>query len=213
MLARGYDLAAFETEYGALEQRPAYVAGVWWTGDEDLDWTAEFSDTGRDGVYADDRTFGSGTPDTGENDGMPTDGEPNFNQTDITESDQIGLTGFKLNRIRGAGETDGIVFFTNEQNWPERLYDQFSNPNPSVAFDPTIVNNYNIGFLFASGPFTPRRRPARAVQPGAGLRLEPHGPPGQRRGGAVDLRRQLPVRDAAAAPDRPGVRRPTARSR
>lgn len=154
MLAEGYDLVAFETEYGALETRPAFVAGVWWTGDEDLDWTAQFSDTGADGVYADDRTFGTGEPDTGENDGIPTAGEPNFDQTDITESDQIGLTGFKLNRIRGAGETDGIVFFSNEQNWPERLYNQFSNPDPNVSFDPTIVNSYNIGFLFASGPFT-----------------------------------------------------------
>ena len=154
MLARGYDLTAFEAEYGPLEERPAYVVGVWWTGDEDLDWVAEFSDTGADGVYADDPTFGDGEPDTGENDGRPTAGEPNFDQTDITESDQIGLTGFKLNRIRGAGETDGIVFFTNEREWPERLYDQFSDPSPSVRFDPTIVNNYNVGFLFASGPFT-----------------------------------------------------------
>ncbi len=153
MLARGYDLAAFEIEYGPLETRPAYVAGVWWTGDEDLDWTAEFSDTGADGVYADDRTFGGGDPDNGENDGMPTAGEPNFDQTDITESDQIGLTGFKLNRINGP-VTDGIVFFQNEQEWPERLYDQFSDPSASVRFDPTIVNNINIGFLFASGPFT-----------------------------------------------------------
>lgn len=154
MLARGYDLAQFEIEYGPLEQRPAYVAGVWFPGDEDLDWTAEFSDTGADGVYADDRTFGSGEPDTGENDGVPTPGEPNFNQTDITESDQIGLTGFKLNRIRGAGEVDGIVFFQNESRWPERLYEQFSDDDPNVRFDPTIVNNYNVGFLFASGPFT-----------------------------------------------------------
>ena len=69
MLARGYDLAAFEAEYGPVEERPAYVVGVWWTGDEDLDWTAEFSDTGADGVYADDRTFGGGEPDNGENDG------------------------------------------------------------------------------------------------------------------------------------------------
>ncbi|MEM6286984.1 MAG: hypothetical protein AAF845_07490 [Bacteroidota bacterium] len=154
MLARGYDMVAFETTYGPLETRPAFVAGVWWTGDEDLDWTAEFSDTGADGVFADDRTFGTGEPDTGERDGIPTAGEPNFDQTDITESDQIGLTGFKLNRIRGAGETDGIVFFSNEQEWPERLYEQFSDPDPGVRFDPTIVNNYNIGFLFASGPFT-----------------------------------------------------------
>ena len=153
VLAR-YDITQFEAEYGPLEERPAFLAGVWWTGDEDLDWTAEFSDTGADGVYADDRTFGGGSPDNGENDGQPTAGEPNFDQTDITESDQIGLTGFKLNRIRGAGETDGIVFFTNEQEWPRRLYEQFSSPNPNIAFDPTIVNNYNIGFLFASGPFT-----------------------------------------------------------
>ena len=154
MLALGYDLIAFEAEYGPLDTRPAYRAEVWWTGDEDLDWTAEFSDTGADGVYADDRTFGSGTPDNGENDGMPTAGEPNFDQTDITESDQIGLTGFKLNRIAGSGETDGIVFFQNEREWPERLYEQFSDDSPGVRFDPTIVNNYNIGFLFASGPFT-----------------------------------------------------------
>lgn len=154
MLSLGYDLARFEATYGPLQSRPAFVAGVWWTGDEDLDWTAEFSDTGADGVFADDPVFGTGTPDTGERDGIPTAGEPNFDQTDITESDQIGLTGFKLNRIRGAGPVDGIVFFTNEQNWPQRLYDQFASPDPSVRFDATTVTNYNIGFLFASGPFT-----------------------------------------------------------
>ncbi|GAB5536622.1 MAG: hypothetical protein Rubg2KO_28710 [Rubricoccaceae bacterium] len=155
MQALGYDLVAFELEYGSLENRPAYAAEVWWTGDEDLDWVAEFNDTGADGIFADDDLFGDGgPPDTGENDGMPTAGEPNFDQTDITESDQIGLTGFKLNRIRGSGETDGIIFFTNEQEWPERLFNQFSSDDPNTAFDPTIVNNYNVGFLFASGPFT-----------------------------------------------------------
>ena len=174
MLARGYDLAKFEAEYGPLETRPAYVAGVWWTGDEDLDWTAAFSDTGADGVFADDVTFGSGTADDGERDGRPTDGEPNFNQTDITESDQIGLTGFKLNRIAGAGETDGVVFFQGEQRWPERLYEQFSDPDPAVRFDPTVVNNYNVGFLFASGPFTldvgRRERFSLALAYGSNLR-------------------------------------------
>ena len=155
MQALGYDLAAFEAEYGALEDRPAFRAEVWWTGDEDLDWVAEFNDTGADGVFADDDLFGDGgPPDAGENDGQPTAGEPNFDQTDITESDQIGLTGFKLNRIAGAGETDGVIFFQNEREWPERLFEQFSSDDPNVAFDPTIVNNYNVGFLFASGPFT-----------------------------------------------------------
>jgi hypothetical protein len=150
MLARGYDLALFAETYGPLEERPAYLAEVWWTGDEDLDWTAEFSDTGADGIYADD----DNEPDSGENDGMPTEGEPNFDRTDITESDQIGLTGFKLNRIAGSGETDDIVFFARqERNWPEMLYNQFSSADPGVRFDDTIVTDYNVGFLFASGPF------------------------------------------------------------
>ena len=155
-----YNMEAFETFYGPLEERPAYAAGVWWTGDEDMDWLAEFSDTGADGVFT------RGTPgdaeyippDTGEGDGMPTAGEPNFDQTDINESDMIGLTGFKMNRIRaGAGapttETDNIVFFMNEREWPLRLYEQFSHADESVRFDNPLVENYNIGLVFASGPF------------------------------------------------------------
>ena len=151
-----YNLTDFERELGPLTERPAYVAGVWWTGDEDLDWVAEFHDTGADGIFADPDK--GQAPDTGEGDGMPTAGEPNFDQTDINESDQIGLTGFKMNRIRaGAGapsnETDNVVFFTNQNEWPRRLFDQFSNPDPEVSFDAPLVLNYNIGFLFASGPF------------------------------------------------------------
>lgn len=149
-----YDRARFEQFYGPLEERPAYVAGVWWTGDEDLDWLAEFNDTGADGIFEND----DNPADTGERDGTPTFGEQNFDRTDINESDLIGLTGFKMNRIRaGAGapttETDNIVFFNNEREWPRRLYDQFSDPDPSVRFDDPLVLNYNIGFLFASGPF------------------------------------------------------------
>ncbi|HEX9660183.1 MAG TPA: hypothetical protein VGA18_07770, partial [Rhodothermales bacterium] len=47
-----YDLISFERELGPLEEKPAYIAGVWWTGDEDMDWVAEFHDTGADGVFA-----------------------------------------------------------------------------------------------------------------------------------------------------------------
>ena len=149
VLAR-YDLAAFEDQIGPLEERPAFAAGVWFTGDEDLDWVAEFHDLGADGV--------AGTDDTGEGDGVPTDGEPNVDRTDLEESDQIGLTGFKYNRIRpGAGnpsqETDGIVFFDDGRAWPRRLYEQFTAADPDVAFDEPLATNYNIAFLFASGPF------------------------------------------------------------
>jgi hypothetical protein len=113
-----------------------------------MEWVAEFHDTGGDGVF--------GTNDPGEKDGVPTRGETNFDETDIDESDQIGLTGFKMNRIRpGHGspsqEVDQIVFFDDGKNWPMRLYNIFTNPDS--AFDKPLVLNYNIGFLFASGPF------------------------------------------------------------
>jgi hypothetical protein len=149
-VAQHYDLAAFEAFYGPLDERPAFKAGVWWTGDENMNWVAELHDVGSDGLR--------GTGAEGEGDGIPTAGEPNFDRTDLQESDQIGLTGFKMNRIRaGAGnpntDVDDILFFNDGRNWPRRLYDMFTDPDEARRFDPPLAENYNIGFLFASGPF------------------------------------------------------------
>ncbi len=149
-LAANYDTAKFVAKYGRIQDRPAHRTGIWWTGDEDLDWNPEFHDVGVDGV--------AGTFDAGEGDGIPTAGEPNFDRTDLNESDQIGLTGFKMNRIRaGIGNrdptTDGILFYTDSGNWPQRLFDKFTAPNPAARFDSALASNFNIGFLFASGPF------------------------------------------------------------
>ena len=47
-------------------------------------------DLGADGVGPYDLQYTG--PDEGEGDGMPTHGEPNFDETDKDESDQIGLT-------------------------------------------------------------------------------------------------------------------------
>jgi hypothetical protein len=148
--AARYDLAAFERFYGPIDNRPAFRFGEWWTGDEDMDWKPDVHDLGADGVPE--------TEDIGEGDGMPSAGEPNFDRTDLNESDQIGLTGFKMNRIRaGQGNpdqtADDIVFFTDRNEWPERLWTKFTDPNPAARFDSALAANYNIGFLFASGPF------------------------------------------------------------
>lgn len=105
-----YDRDAFEEFNGeTVEERPAYQAGVWYTTDENLDWVGFDdannngirdegevlnNDVGRDGLSNFD--FGYPGPDEGEGDGLPTDGEPNYNQLDVDESDQIGLTGFDL---------------------------------------------------------------------------------------------------------------------
>lgn len=107
-----YNMANFNTfengnATGPLENRPAYKAGRWWTGDENLSWTSyedennngqydvgEFQndDVGRDGIGS--FSFFYTGPDEGEVDGIPSAGEPNFDRTDIDESDQIGLRGF-----------------------------------------------------------------------------------------------------------------------
>jgi hypothetical protein len=148
-----YDMVKFEAYYGKLENRPAFIAGRWWTGDENLNWVAEYDDVGADGVPE--------TQDFGEGDGIPTSGEPNFDKTESDESDQIGLTGFKMNRIAaGKGnpstEVDGIIFFTDPLRWPQRLYEKFTSPVTADRFDNAVAANYNIGFVFASGPFTLR---------------------------------------------------------
>jgi len=138
-------MAKFEAFYGKIETRPAFKAGRWWTNDENMNWVADYDDVGVDGI--------AGTHDPGEGDGKPTAGEPDFDQTDKDESDQIGLTGFKMNRIKGpskADPVDDIVFFGT---WPPLLYEKFTDPAPGARFDSAVVLNYNIGFLFASGPF------------------------------------------------------------
>ncbi len=147
-----YDTTKFFNTFGPFEKRPAYEAERWWTGDEDMDWTADISDVGADGV--------AGTHDTGEGDGIPTEGEPNFDKTDLNESDQIGLTGFRMNRIaRGPGNTDphppdGITFANvDNKDWPMLLYEQFTDPSVAARFDSAVAQNWNIAFLFASGPF------------------------------------------------------------
>ena len=148
-----YNLAQFEQTFGPLENRPAYRVGVWWTGDEDLDWVQDFDDTGADGVFGSKNRTADG-----EGDGIPTEGEPHFDRTDVNESDQIGLTGFKMNRIKAGkdsdpNQVDGIVFFTNQYAWPQRLFEMFSNPDSANRYDAALVKDYNIAFLFASGPF------------------------------------------------------------
>lgn len=61
--------------------------------DNDGDWDPQFDDVGADGQpNTNDRGEGDGVPTAG---GVDGPGEPNFDQTDVSESDQIGLTSFQ----------------------------------------------------------------------------------------------------------------------
>jgi hypothetical protein len=112
-----------------------------WTDgiDNDNDWNPDQDDVGVDGL--------PGTGDTGEGDGVPTagdqfditkPGEPNFEFTDIDESDMIGLTSFASPRFAGSRIRE------DEQVWdwvtPDRFDDVPSEPGDYV-------------FLYGSGSF------------------------------------------------------------
>ena len=114
-----------------------------WTDgiDNDNDWNVEVDDVGLDGI--------PNTGDTGENDGVPTagdpfdirkPGEPNFEFTDIDESDMIGLTSYAQPPFTG-----GIRISEDETVWREHIQPGF--------FDTTLSVGDNV-FLYGSGKFT-----------------------------------------------------------
>ncbi len=98
------------------------------------------NDVGQDGVGPFDSQYT--TADEGEGDGLPTDGEPNFDKTDKDESDQIGLTSLSIYRL-GDGGTGGGWPKDDESMW---LKMQAAN------FD-TSLQKANISMVFASGAF------------------------------------------------------------
>jgi hypothetical protein len=102
------------------------------------------NDVGQDGVGPFDPQYFA--PDEGEGDGIPTDGEPNFDKTDLDESDQIGLTSLSIYRL-GDGGTGGGWPKDDEQMW---LRMQAAN------FD-TALQRSNISMVFASGTFELRQ--------------------------------------------------------
>ncbi len=112
-----------------------------WTDgiDNDGDWDPEKDDVGVDGI--------PNTGDLGEGDGQPTagvlfditkPGEPNFEFTDIDESDMLGLTGF-----RNPGF--GTVYPKDD----ERMYSEFLKV---ASFDTNVVQGDRV-FLYSSGHF------------------------------------------------------------
>jgi len=142
------DVEKFIEFYGR-EPRPHFA------GDEDQDWMGyEDSngngtwdpgeplndDVGADGLAPYHPNY-PGTDD-GEGDGLPTNGEPNFNQTDKDESDQLGLTGFSVFDVHQ------FELINDEQNWEEVFV-----PLPPPTEDVYLEGGRNLGMFFSSGPF------------------------------------------------------------
>ena len=139
------NVEAFIRFYG-YEPRPH------WSSDEDCDWIPYTDvngngrwdpeeplndDVGEDGVGPYDLHYEG--PDIGEGDGIPTDGEPNYNATDPDESDQIGLTGFDI------FPTHRYELINDEENWGV-----FSRLPPPLNM---LEQPNNLSMFFSSGSF------------------------------------------------------------
>lgn len=106
--------------------------------DNDGDWSSDFDDVGSDG------TSGGDAP--GENDGVPTPGEPNFDALDVSESDQIGLTSFEY-----FTPANIINLKDDEKLWTNLRPGYFSVPEGFINGKPTRGEDGD--FTFGSGVF------------------------------------------------------------
>tara|TARA_R110000868_G_scaffold368227_4_gene631273 strand:- start:5402 stop:8887 length:3486 start_codon:yes stop_codon:yes gene_type:complete len=159
-VATNYDATAFEVYNNEpYTDKPAYKASRWFTTDENLDWIG-FSDAnengtweegevlnndvGRDGLGPFDQFYPG--PDDGEGDGIPTNGEPNYNELDVDESDQIGLTGFDLNTRPFYESGDNL----RDDTWLFARIEENLFSNPDYTIPPTVVSSEPF-ILFVSG--------------------------------------------------------------
>ncbi len=106
--------------------------------DNDGDWNFEVDDVGQDGKPE--------TGDFGENDGIPTNGEPNFDKTDVDESDQIGLTSFQY--FVPAGD----ISMSDEDDLWRRLRPGFFDV-PNTIVNGVAIRGEDGDFIYGSGYF------------------------------------------------------------
>ncbi len=108
--------------------------------DNDRDWNINFDDTGADGI------FDPSSPDAGEKNGIPDPGEPNFDATDVDESDQIGLTSFQY-----FTPANDVPLGDDELMWQRMQPGFFSVPRSIVNNRPEFGQDGD--FIYASGYF------------------------------------------------------------
>lgn len=140
--------------------------GPHWSGDEDGDWRS-FSDdnnngiydgngesinddVGSDGVGPGDLNYVQADGDGTEGNGRPDQGEPNFGRTDKDESDQLGMTYFKMIPVPGHANNQPNAFqaewFSDDAFWWQSY----------LSLDSININELtgaNLVMVFASGTF------------------------------------------------------------
>jgi hypothetical protein len=120
--------------------------------DNDGDWDPEFDDVGKDGLGPGDRGYPGA--DEGEGDGIPTAGEPHFDQTDIDESDMLGLTSFWLYQWGPVLQSDDEAFWTGFS--PGRFMTDIAVGNVELAYGsgyfpliPGQIERFSVAYICA----------------------------------------------------------------
>jgi hypothetical protein len=134
-----------------------------WDADEDQDWQ-DGEDLNNDGVYQVTEFFGDDIgldgvapgelnytgPDEGEGNHKPdyvegVGSEPNFAVTDVSESDMVGLTAFRLFPVPSHAQSNSSWWFKNDQAMWELIGENI--------LEEYIDDISNLIEVFASGPF------------------------------------------------------------
>ena len=108
--------------------------------DNDRDWDSFSDDVGLDGQSDSfDSGEGDGLPSSGHGTGLP--GEPNIDKTDVSESDQIGLTAAEY-----MDSGINMIGFSDNEMWRRFM-------TPGIFFDPTLELDGDYNLHVTSGYF------------------------------------------------------------
>lgn len=103
-------------------------------------------DVGTDGISPSSPYYTGPDPDGSEGDGKPEQGEPNFGMLDKDESDQIGLTGYSIFKVRDYKLND------DENNW--QVLTALPSPHNQSLEGVNIANYFSSYFFSLSGRTT-----------------------------------------------------------
>ena len=121
-----------------------------WSGDEDGDWDVRFHDAGSDGLLPGEEEYPGPDSDGTEGNDLPDDGEPNFDRTDLDESDQIGLTSFTPAQVNSYKLKDDKVLF--ERTIPG-TFKKLGDGDEQIDPKRSIYIDGNVEFVYGSSYF------------------------------------------------------------
>ncbi|MCI0513033.1 hypothetical protein L0128_07480 [candidate division KSB1 bacterium] len=137
-----------ENDNSTYMRRRYGAARSHWSGDEDGDWDQQFHDTGSDGLLPNEEEYPGPDTDGTEGNGVPDDGEPNFDRTDLDESDQIGRTSFTTARVNTYKLKDDQILYDRTE---PGTFTVFSTNLQNIRPKTIIDLKDNLEFIYESG--------------------------------------------------------------